>query len=326
MEQSVTRVSGKGKIARVLLVALLSLIGLTVIGVGTAYAAGPVVKSLTPATGSANGGNSVVIGGSGFGTVAANVTVTFGGVPATSFTVNSGIKITATAPAAANSTADRHGRRDRRRRAVDPADPRRRHLHLHLGRRSDGDRRSGSSPASAGVQVGTVVTVTAAGTWTAGQLVSLGGFTNGAPDLPPIYPIVTGGSGSFTVTNAGATTGTGTGTVSPTPAGASDPSAGGTSVVIAAPTSAAPRRSTSAATPATSFIVNSGTQITATAPAGTCRPGRRHRDHAANSTSTTTPSSTPSTTSSTPTVTGITTVASPGRRPDRRRHPGDHRR
>ena len=68
MEQSVTRVSGMGKVARVLLVALLSLVGLTVVGVGQAAAAGVSVKSLTPATGTANGGNSVIIAGTGFGT------------------------------------------------------------------------------------------------------------------------------------------------------------------------------------------------------------------------------------------------------------------
>ena len=103
MEQSVTRVSGKGKIARILLVALLSLVGLSVIGVGSAYAAAPVVKSLTPAIGfgrrrrdrdhrrlSASTGATAV---------------TFGGVPATSFTVVTGIKITAVVPPAQNNTA-----------------------------------------------------------------------------------------------------------------------------------------------------------------------------------------------------------------------------
>ena len=105
MEQSVTRVSGKGKIARVLLVALLSLVGLTVVGVGQAAAAGVTVSSLTPATGDASGGDSIVIKGTGFGTAAGKVSVMFGSVPAASFKLNSGIQITAVSPAAAANSA-----------------------------------------------------------------------------------------------------------------------------------------------------------------------------------------------------------------------------
>ncbi len=167
--------------------------------------------------------------------------------------------------------------------------------------------------ASAGAQVGTVVPITAAGTWTAGQNVSLAGFTNGTTsgNLPSgIYPIVTGGSGSFTVNNAGTTTGTSTGTVSPTPAGGVGPIAGGTSVVIEGTDLGGASAVTFGGTPATTFTVNSGTRITATAPAGTAGPV----DVAVTtpfSTSTTTPSSDTYTYLDTPTVTGTTAVASP---------------
>ncbi len=55
----------------------------------------PVVTSLSPSTGPTTGGTSVIITGSNFTGATA---VTFGGVAATSFTVNSDIQITATSP------------------------------------------------------------------------------------------------------------------------------------------------------------------------------------------------------------------------------------
>ena len=59
----------------------------------------PTITGLSPATGLTLGGTSVSISGSGFtGTVGA-AAVTFGGLDATSYTVNSDTKITATAPA-----------------------------------------------------------------------------------------------------------------------------------------------------------------------------------------------------------------------------------
>jgi IPT/TIG domain/PKD domain len=58
--------------------------------------AGPDITSLTPSSGPEAGGNSVVIAGTGFTGATA---VSFGGTPATSFTVDSATQITATAPA-----------------------------------------------------------------------------------------------------------------------------------------------------------------------------------------------------------------------------------
>ncbi len=72
------------------------------VGVGRAAAAGPVVKSLSPASGTANGGATVTIAGSG---LAGATAVTFGGVPATSFTDLTGIKMTAVVPPAAAKSA-----------------------------------------------------------------------------------------------------------------------------------------------------------------------------------------------------------------------------
>jgi hypothetical protein len=59
------------------------------------YAAIPAVAQLTPSSGPATGGTSVVIGGQGF---TGATTVAFGGVIAPAFTVNSDIQITAISP------------------------------------------------------------------------------------------------------------------------------------------------------------------------------------------------------------------------------------
>src|SRR5207244_2927143 len=58
--------------------------------------ASPTVTSLTPSSGPTGGGSSVVIAGTNFTT---GSTVTFGGVSATTVTVNSAFSITAVAPA-----------------------------------------------------------------------------------------------------------------------------------------------------------------------------------------------------------------------------------
>jgi hypothetical protein len=63
----------------------------------------PTVTGLSPATGGVAGGESVVITGTGLtGTTA----VDFGGVAATSFSVDSDTQITAVAPASATGTVD----------------------------------------------------------------------------------------------------------------------------------------------------------------------------------------------------------------------------
>ncbi|MCK9916173.1 autotransporter domain-containing protein [Microbacteriaceae bacterium K1510] len=63
----------------------------------------PTVSSVSPNTGAALGGTSVVISGTGFTFATA---VTFGGTAATSFTVNSGTQITAVVPAHAAGVVD----------------------------------------------------------------------------------------------------------------------------------------------------------------------------------------------------------------------------
>jgi len=58
--------------------------------------AGPNITSVSPTTGSTGGGTIVTINGNGFTGATA---VSFGGTPATSFIVNTDVKVTATAPA-----------------------------------------------------------------------------------------------------------------------------------------------------------------------------------------------------------------------------------
>ncbi|MDF3029743.1 MAG: repeat containing protein [Moraxellaceae bacterium] len=70
---------------------------------GGAPVAGPAITAVTPATGSPAGGNDVTIYGTDF---TGATQVTFGGVPATAFTVDSATRITATVPAGTVGRAD----------------------------------------------------------------------------------------------------------------------------------------------------------------------------------------------------------------------------
>ena len=304
MEQSVTRVSYRSKIVRVVLVGLLSLLGLSVIGVGAADAAtAATIKSLTPATGGTAGGTSVVIAGTGFGSSAGSVTVTFAGVPATSFTLNSGTKITAVSPPAAIGSAPAA--------AVvvtvsgTPSTP-----------VATGDNIFTYTPSVSGTglipatstQTGSTVTVTAAGTWTVGQQVSIAGWSNGLTS--GVYSVVTGGSGSFTIAFPGNTSGAGSGSVSPTLNGAVGSVSGGTSVVINGAGFTGATAVHFGATAATSFTVNSATQITAVAPAGTGSVDITVTSSTA-STSVIVPADDTFNYVTTPTVTGLTTTATP---------------
>ena len=304
-EQSVTAACPyRSKIVRVVLVGLLSLLGLSVIGVGAADAAtAATIKSLTPATGGTAGGTSVVIAGTGFGSSAGSVTVTFAGVPATSFTLNSGTKITAVSPPAAIGSAPAA--------AVvvtvsgTPSTP-----------VATGDNIFTYTPSVSGTglipatstQTGSTVTVTAAGTWTVGQQVSIAGWSNGLTS--GVYSVVTGGSGSFTIAFPGNTSGAGSGSVSPTLNGAVGSVSGGTSVVINGAGFTGATAVHFGATAATSFTVNSATQITAVAPAGTGSVDITVTSSTA-STSVIVPADDTFNYVTTPTVTGLTTTATP---------------
>ena len=290
------------RLATILLVGLLSLLGLTVVGAGSAYGSAPVVKSLSPTAGSADGGATVTITGSGLASATA---VTFGGVPATSFVDVSGTKVTAVVPPAANGTASVEvvvtvgGVQSTPQAAGDD-------IFTYTWLNPPTVTGTGLVGATA-TQSGNTVTVTATGTWTAGQLVSVSGFSNKLPSA--IYSVVTGGTNSFTITNLGSTSGAGSGTVSPTAAGAVGPIAGGSTVVIVGTHLAGASSVDFGTTPATSVTVNSGTQLTAVVPPGT--------SGSVDITVTTPNSTTPTSVSDTfnyvgpPVVSGVTTTATP---------------
>src|SRR5450830_520423 len=67
------------------------------------YVAAPVVTSISPTSGPATGGTTVIITGTNF---AGTTAVTFGATAATGFTVNSATQITATAPSGSAGTVD----------------------------------------------------------------------------------------------------------------------------------------------------------------------------------------------------------------------------
>lgn len=71
--------------------------------IGKVYAVVPAVTAVSPADGPVTGGTTVTITGSGF---TGTTSVSFGGVPASSFTVDSAISITAISPAHDAGTVD----------------------------------------------------------------------------------------------------------------------------------------------------------------------------------------------------------------------------
>ncbi|MGD0882712.1 MAG: IPT/TIG domain-containing protein, partial [Acidimicrobiales bacterium] len=308
--------SGKTTTIKIVLAALLSLVGLSVVDVGQAYGAAPTVTSVSPSSGSANGslidGTDVTVIGTGFGTLAENVTsIKFNGVSA-SFASGSGSGSSATqiksvvVPPAATSTAAVNVQVTTTGGTATGTD-----VYTYTWTAAPTVTAVGQEAVTATSQVGSVVTVTAAGTWTAGQDVSLAGFVNNLTS--GVVPVVTGGTGSFTIHFAGTMNGglPSNGVVSPTPAGAVGTTAGGTSVVIIGTNLGGPSAVHFGSTAATSFTVVSGTELTAVAPAGAVGPV---------DVSVTTPDATSATSASgsdtysyvtTPTVTGVTTVSNP---------------
>jgi hypothetical protein len=192
--------------------------------------------------------------------------VTFGGTPATSFTVDSATQITAVAPAGAAGT-------------------------VQVTATTGGGTSNGVAytyvavpvltaivPSSGPVSGGTVVVITGTGL-TGATAVTFGGtpatlFTvNSDTQITALTPAGSAGTVQVTVTTAGGTS-NGVGytyiavptltTVVPS----AGPLAGGTSVVLTGTGMTGATAVTFGATPATSFTVNSATQITAVAPAG----------------------------------------------------------
>ncbi|NLS01651.1 IPTL-CTERM sorting domain-containing protein, partial [Rhizobium sp. P38BS-XIX] len=232
------------------------------------YLQAPVITSISPTSGPSAGGTVVTITGSNFSGASA---VTFGGSAATGVTVVSGTTITATAPAGTGTV-------DVRVTTV-----------------------GGTSAASAADQFTYIPapTVTSASP-TAGPTAGGATVTLTGTNFTGVTAVTFGGTpaASFTFNSATSITATapaGSGTVDirvTTPGGTSaataadqftyvaaptvtslsptaGPTAGGTSVVITGTNLSGATSVLFGASAATSFTVNSASQITATAPAGT---------------------------------------------------------
>ncbi|MGO4649772.1 beta strand repeat-containing protein, partial [Nocardia sp. 2YAB30] len=231
-------------------------------GVAYTYIPVPTLTTVVPNVGPASGGTTVIITGTGLTGAAA---VNFGGTPATSFTVNSATQITAVAPAGTGT--------------------------VQLTVTTSGGTSNGLAytyiPAptlttvlpNLGVEAGgTTVVVTGTGL-TGATAITFGGtpatsFTvNSATQITAVAPAGTG-TVQLTVTTAGGTSNGLAYTYIPAPTLTTvlpnvGPVSGGTIVVLTGTGLSTASAVTFGGTPATSFTVDSATQITAVAPAGT---------------------------------------------------------
>jgi hypothetical protein len=228
----------------------------------------PTVTNVSPNGGTIAGGTSVTITGTSF---TGTTQVQFGATNATSFTVNSATQITATAPAEAAGT-----------------------VHITVTNPGGTSATSASdqftyyntptvtsvSPNVGNTAGGTSVTITGTSFTGATQVqfgaMSATSFTvNSATQITATAPAETAGTVHVTVTNPGGTSSTSSSdqfTYYNTPTVTSvspnvGNTAGGTSVTITGTSFTGATQVQFGATNATSFTVNSATQITATAPA-----------------------------------------------------------
>jgi large repetitive protein len=231
------------------------------------YTAAPTVTGVSPSSGPATGGTSVIITGANLTGATA---VMFGSTAAAAFTVNSATQITAASPAASAGTIDI---------TVTTAGG--------TSATSSSDRFTfvaaptvtGLSPASGVATGATSVTIT--GTNLTGATAVMFGSTaaasytvNSATSISATSPA---GAGvvDVTVTTVGGTSATGASdrfSYVPVVTGASPgsgPLGGGTSVTVTGKGFTAATAVKFGGTNASSYTVNSDTQITATSPAGT---------------------------------------------------------
>ncbi|MEV0363231.1 ice-binding family protein [Nocardia fusca] len=222
----------------------------------------PTLTSITPTSGSAAGGTSVVLTGTNFTGATA---VSFGGTPATSFTVNSSTQITAVTPAHSAGPV-----------SVTVTTP--------FGT-SNGvaftyiavPTLTGVTPNSGPPSGGTVVVLTGTGL-TGATAVSFGGtpatlFTvNSDTQLTVLTPAHAAGTVLVTVTTPGGTSNGVAFTYIPVPTLTgvtpnSGPPSGGTVVVLTGTGLTGATAVSFGGTPATLFTVNSDTQLTVLTPA-----------------------------------------------------------
>ena len=233
---------------------------------GFTYVVVPTVSSVSPNNGPIAGGTAVTISGTNF---AAGATVTFGGTAATNVVVASATQITATTPAgsvgAVTVTVTVNSQNGGLTNGFTYVAP---------------PTVSSVSPNTGITAGGTAVTITGTN-FAAGATVTFGGTpaTNvvvvSATQITATTPASSSGAATVTVTNPGGLSGSLTNgfTYVVVPAVSSvspnnGPVAGGTAVTITGTSFAAGATVMFGGTPATNVVVVSGTQITATTPAG----------------------------------------------------------
>jgi hypothetical protein len=240
------------------------------------YAANPqpTVTSISPTSGSTAGGTTIIITGTNLTGATA---VQFGNVAASSFTVNSATQITATSPAESAGTVDVKVTTPGGTSATSSADQ-------FTYAANNAPKVTGISPTSGLVAGGTTVIIT--GTNLTGTTavkfgtVAASSFTvNSATQITATSPAEAAGLVDVKVTTAGGTSATSTADQftyaannAPTVTGISPTSgliAGGTTVIITGTNLTGATAVKFGSVAASSFTVNSATQITATSPAET---------------------------------------------------------
>ncbi len=238
---------------------------------GVTAAAMPTITALNPVSGPTTGGTSVVITGTNFVGVAGPTAVTFGGTNATSYVVNSATRITAVAPAHAVGPVQVQVTALGGTTTASPAAE-----YQYVV----GPTISGLNPSSGPAAGGTSVVITGTDL-TGATAVTFGGtnatsfVVNSGTQITAVASAHAAGTVEVVVsTPAGDTPMAGVAndyTYIAAPAVTSlspvnGPTAGGTSVVITGTDLTGATAVTFGGTNATSFVVNSGTQITAVAP------------------------------------------------------------
>ncbi|AYV46331.1 hypothetical protein CFHF_15635 [Caulobacter flavus] len=233
------------------------------------YVAAPTVTSVSPTAGPTSGGTTVIITGTNLSGATA---VTFGATAATGFTVDSATQITATSPANAAGTYDIRVTTVGGTSATSASDQ-----FTYV----PAPTVTSISPTAGPTVGGTTVTIT--GTNLAGATaVTFGGsaatgFTvNSNTQITATAPANAAGTYDIRVTTVGGTSATSAAdqftyvaaptvtSISPT----AGPIGGGTTVIITGTGLSGATAVTFGGTAATGYTVNSGSQITATAPAG----------------------------------------------------------
>ncbi|MBV8620639.1 MAG: IPT/TIG domain-containing protein, partial [Curvibacter sp.] len=233
------------------------------------YAPSPAVTSLSVASGPTAGGTSVIITGTNF---TAATAVKFGATNATSFTVNSATQITATSPSGSPGTVDVTVTTVSGISSTAAADQ-----FTYVAVPTVSNLGTSAGPTAGGNSVvitGTNFSGATAVKFGANNAASFN--VNSATQITATAPAGSAGAVDITVTTPGGTSATSASDVytyvaAPTVTSLSVTSgsaAGGTSVVITGTNFTGATAVKFGSTIATSYAVNSATQITATAPAG----------------------------------------------------------